>query len=141
MSIAFFACRTCESHLPSIYSQALSASAWIASTRAAIVEKLQAVIEIMIDPNGRYKGTPTLIHRARDGTVSPYLARRFLPKGTGAVIARVTVSQGMRLDLIADRWRDDATRSWEIADANRAMNPFALTARIGRTLVVTQPST
>ena len=93
----------------------------------------------MVDPNGRYKSVPTLVRREADSLTVAYLARRFLPKATGPIVARVTVTQGMRLDLIAERWRGDATHAWEIADSNLAMDPFALTSRLGRTLVVTQP--
>lgn len=94
----------------------------------------------MIDPNGRYKAVATLTYRRPDGEAVQYLARRFLPKTSGPVIARVDVTQGVRLDLIAYRWLGDATRSWAISDANEAMNPFDLTAELGRTLVVTQPT-
>jgi hypothetical protein len=94
----------------------------------------------MIDANGRYRNTPTLMDWTADGAAVPYLARRFLPKVCGHPVANVTVAQGMRLDLIAFRWCGDATRSWEIADANQAMDPFDLTAKLGRTLVVAQPN-
>lgn len=94
----------------------------------------------MIDPNGRYKSVGTLTYQRPDGEAVQYLARRFLPKTTGPLIARVTVTQGVRLDLIAYRWLGDATRSWMVADSNDAMNPFDLTAELGRTLVVTQPT-
>ena len=94
----------------------------------------------MIDANGRYKNTPALMDWTAEGAAVPYLARRFLPKTSGPPVSTVTVAQGMRLDLIAFRWRGDATRSWEIADANQAMDPFDLTAELGRTLVVAQPN-
>lgn len=94
----------------------------------------------MIDPNGRYKGAQPLMRNNAAGEVVAYLPRRFLPKTNGPVIAHVEVTQGQRLDLIAFRWRADATRSWEIADANLAMDPFELTDELGRTLIVTQPN-
>lgn len=94
----------------------------------------------MIDANGRYKDVATLVDWSADGAAIPYLARRFLPKTTGPALAQVAVVQGMRLDLIAFRWLGDATRSWAIADSNLGMDPFELTAELGRTLVVTQPN-
>jgi len=71
----------------------------------------------------RYDGTGRLI---------TYLALRILPFGddaAGAGTARVHANEVHRLDLVAYRTLGDAEQAWRIADANAAMDPFALCER------------
>lgn len=55
------------------------------------------------------------------------------------LLVEVTVTQGDRLDLIASRTLGNPEHFWRICDANNAMNPFDLTAEIGRTLRIPVP--
>ena len=94
----------------------------------------------MFAHTSRYYPLETVIHRAPDGREIPYKRRRFLPQGsTLQVIATVTVADGDRLDRITARTLGDPEAFWQIADANDAMNPVDLTARLGRVLRIPMP--
>ena len=71
-----------------------------------------------------------------------YLARRFVPK-PGApnytTVARHTVRQGDRLDLIAAKYLGDPLIFWLICDANGAIKPETLVATPGTVLNITLP--
>jgi hypothetical protein len=54
-------------------------------------------------------------------------------------VAEHVVAEGDRLDNIAAVTLGDPELAWRIADASRAMNPFALTQRVGRRLRITLP--
>lgn len=82
----------------------------------------------MPSPNSRYALTPTTTWTAPDGTVIPYLKRRFVPLSESLPLrAEVTVAPDDRLDLIAARTLGDPVQWWRVADANEAMDPFDLT--------------
>lgn len=49
------------------------------------------------------------------------------------------VSQGERLDLLAHRYLRDSERFWRICDANGALWPESLLARIGRRIRIPTP--
>jgi hypothetical protein len=56
-----------------------------------------------------------------------YHRRRSLPDlETIAPIARHTVTADDRLDLLSERYLNDPTAFWQIADANAALDPDAL---------------
>jgi hypothetical protein len=94
----------------------------------------------MSDPNRRYDGLPAAEVLLPDGQLIRYRARRFLPRGsTLPILAKVTVSEGDRLDLIASRTYGSAEALWRICDANDAMNPDELTAEVGSILTVPLP--
>ena len=68
--------------------------------------------------------------------------RRIVPQPeTMPEISRVTVRDGDRLDNIAVAQFGDARWWWRIADANRALEPAALTGlqALGRSLRITLP--
>jgi hypothetical protein len=88
----------------------------------------------------RYSGLPTLNFTGPDGRVIGYLGRRFVPPGSSMpLLVSVTVTQGDRLDLIAARTLGDPEQSWRICDANDALDPFDLTATLGRVLRIAVP--
>jgi hypothetical protein len=88
----------------------------------------------------RYYNLETVTHTLPDGRVASYKRRRFLPQGDSMpLLVEVTVTEGDRLDLITARTLGDPEHFWRVADANNAMNPFDLTAEIGRILRVPVP--
>jgi len=94
----------------------------------------------MFDPESRYYPLDTATHERSDGETATYVRRRFLPQGERLpVLVEVTVNDGDRLDLIAARTLGNAEHFWRIADAENAMNPFALDDAPGRTLRVPIP--
>ena len=96
----------------------------------------------MISPDSRYAQVGNLVYTREDGTEVVYKARRFCPQGEKLpLLETVTVSQSDRLDLVAARSLGQAQLFWRVADANNAIDPFALTARPGRTLRIPRPRT
>ena len=94
----------------------------------------------MLDPTSRYASLGTETLTRPDGTDVVYLQRRFVPSPDSlSLIGTYTVTVGDRLDLIANTEIGDPGMWWQIADANRAMWPEDLTARIGRQLRITYP--
>lgn len=94
----------------------------------------------MFDETSRYYTVETATYQAADGHIITYKQRRFLPQGERLpLLLEVTLNEGDRLDLIATRTIGDSQQFWRICDANNAMNPFALTSKIGRTLRVPLP--
>ena len=94
----------------------------------------------MFDYKSRYYNLETVKLTLPDGREAVYKRRRFLPKGSAMLLlAEVAVTEGDRLDLITARTLGDPEHFWRVADANNAMNPFDLTAEIGRILRVTVP--
>ena len=94
----------------------------------------------MADPNRRYASLGVRELELADGTRIRYVERRFLPRGrTLPVLAKVTVAEGDRLDLIASRSYNDAEALWRVCDANDAMNPTELTQEVGSVLTIPLP--
>jgi|HubBroStandDraft_4_1064222.scaffolds.fasta_scaffold2011429_1 hypothetical protein len=94
----------------------------------------------MIDPASRYYRNGRAIYLAKDGTPIPYLKRRLLPQSDSIdAMAVVTVTGGLRPDLLSARLQGDPLQFWRIADANDVMNPFELTALAGRQLRIPRP--
>lgn len=88
----------------------------------------------------RYYNLETVMLTLPDGRVAAYKRRRFLPQGELMPrLTEVTVTEGDRLDLITARTLGDPEHFWRVADANNAMNPFDLTAEVGRVLRVPVP--
>lgn len=98
----------------------------------------------MFDYTSRYYTLDTGTWTAPDGRQFPYVRRRFLPPlASLPLLARVGVTQGDRLDLIAARTLGVAEQYWQICDANSALNPFDLTgdAAVGNQVLVPMPQT
>lgn len=92
--------------------------------------------------SSRYHGLDTAVYTEADGTPTPYLRRRLLPRpdsltdaGTGGHVVR----DGDRPDLVAARELGAADQWWQIADANPVLDPRELTATPGRVLRITLP--
>jgi nucleoid-associated protein YgaU len=89
----------------------------------------------------RYSGIDTGTTTGAGGTTIAYLRRRFLPPSTQFhLLQEHSVTQGDRLDNIAAKYLGDPELFWRIADANDAMRPEKLLARIGRRLRITLPA-
>lgn len=94
----------------------------------------------MFEPTSRYYGLETATLTLPDGRVVSYVRRRFLPQGERIpLLGLVTVEEGDRLDLIAGQTVGDPEQYWRICDANDALHPADLTARIGAVLRIPQP--
>ncbi len=92
--------------------------------------------------SSRYYGSETATHTEADGTETPYLRRRLLPRpdsltdaGNGGHVVR----EGDRPDLVAARELGAADQWWQITDANPVLDPRELTATPGRVLRITLP--
>ena len=94
----------------------------------------------MFEFTSRYYQLETAKLDLAEGRVVCYKRRRFLPHGERMpLLVEAVVTEGDRLDLIAARTFGDPEQFWRIADANNAMNPFDLTAEVGRRLRVPLP--
>jgi hypothetical protein len=94
----------------------------------------------MFDFTSRYYALETAFYAAPDGRTLAYKRRRFLPQSSGMqMLAEALVVEGDRLDLITARTLGRGEHFWRVADANDAMNPFALTEEAGRRLHIPNP--
>ena len=94
----------------------------------------------MFDSTSRYYALETATYTTEDGQEIAYKRRRFLPQGDDLqLMVEVTIIEGDRLDLIANRTLGAPEQFWRIADANNAMDPFELTEEAGETLRVAIP--
>lgn len=94
----------------------------------------------LFSPTSRYYGLDTTTMTGPDGTAIIYLRRRFVPApGTFQLLQYHTVAQNERLDAVAAQYLSDPELFWQIADANAAMRPEDLVAKVGRRLRITLP--
>lgn len=94
----------------------------------------------MFEPNSRYINIQTATLVKNDGQEISYVRRRFLPRSADLpTLARVTVIQDDRLDLLTSRVIGDPEQFWRPCDASDAMNPSDLTKTPGRTVTVPIP--
>lgn len=97
-------------------------------------------LRLLFPPTSRYHQIETASLERPDGTEVVYLRRRLLPPGDRFVLVQEhVVTEGERLDTITARDLGDPLQFWRVADANNAMNPFDLTAEVGRRLRITLP--
>lgn len=90
--------------------------------------------------NSRYHGVETATLERADDELVIYLQRRFLPSPDRfATLQEHTVTQDERLDNIAAHYLGDPELFWRLCDANNALHPDGLTARMGRRLRITLP--
>lgn len=95
---------------------------------------------LLFPPTSRYYNIETVTRKTADGKEIVYLKRRFLPAPDRfTLIQEHHVVEGDRLDNITAVYFNDPLQFWRICDANNAMNPPDLTARIGRRLRITLP--
>jgi len=109
---------------------------------------LQTLIQMGVVPavsfptDSRYYGSGTLTYTTPGGQALTYLARRFVPQAGApnfSTVARHTVKQGDRLDLIAAKYLGDPLIYWLICDANGAVRPGDLVATPGTVVQITMP--
>jgi nucleoid-associated protein YgaU len=104
--------------------------------------QLGLVPPVTFPTDSRYYGSATLTFTTPSGPPVSYLARRIVPQpGTPnfATVARHTVVQGDRLDLIAAKYLGDPLLFWLLCDANGALRPQDLVATPGSVLSITMP--
>ena len=90
--------------------------------------------------NSRYHALDTTTRNLPDGREQVYLKRRWVPQPERFVLLQThPVVAGDRLDNLAARYLGDPEQFWRICDANRALDPEALTERAGRVLRITLP--
>jgi hypothetical protein len=88
----------------------------------------------------RYYSIATATLVTPQGKTVIYLERRFLPSPDNfALLQLYTVSQGDRLDNIANKYLGDPLAFWRICDANSAMRPDDLTQTPGSQIRITLP--
>jgi hypothetical protein len=91
-------------------------------------------------PTSRYYGLGTATLEVGGKPVA-YLLRRFAPQPEALQeLQTYTVLQGVRLDNVAAQYLGDPTLFWRLCDANRALQPWLLTATVGRKLRITMPA-
>jgi hypothetical protein len=109
---------------------------------------LQSLINLGVIPpvtfptDSRYYGSNTVQYTAPNGQIVTHLARRFVPQPGApnyATVARHTVKQGDRLDLIAANYLGDPLMFWLLCDANGAVRPNALVETPGTVVDITTP--
>jgi hypothetical protein len=94
----------------------------------------------LFEPASRYYEIEEAMVRLPDGRVATYKRRRRIPPPASfQTLAVVKVSQGDRLDVITARLLGDPEQFWRVCDANADLDPFQLTAEIGRALRVPVP--
>ena len=101
-----------------------------------------AVPSVSFPTNSRYYGSHTFTHVMPCGRVVAYLERRIVPQAGSpnfSTIARHTVHQGDRLDLLAAKYLGDPLLFWLICDANGAMDPDKLVETPETVLNISMP--
>ncbi len=104
--------------------------------------KLGVVPAVSFPTDSRYHGSSTLSYTGPDGQTVTYLARRIVPQPGApnyATVAKHTVKQGDRLDLLAAKYLGDPLVFWLICDANGAIRPNQLVETPGAVLNITMP--
>lgn len=107
-----------------------------------VLIQMGLVPAVNFPPDSRYYRSSTLTYTTPGGQSISYLPRRFVPQpgaANFATIARHTVKQGDRLDILAARYLGDPLVFWLICDANGAIRPDALVETPGKVLDITSP--
>ena len=89
------------------------------------------------NPNSRYYGAAIEQLALPSGTPVNYLARRIIPQPSiYTTTTTYVVSDGDRLDNLAQAFLGDPALYWMICDANGTTDPDDLTAQPGRTIEI-----
>ncbi len=111
-----------------------------------MIDPLQAILQAGIvkttsfPPTSRYHGIDTAIMETKAGKSVIYLRRRFVPAAEKfAPIKEHTVTEGERLDNIANLYLGDPEQFWRICDANTVIRPNELVETVGNKIVITLP--
>lgn len=90
-------------------------------------------------PNSRYYGIETVTIESNGETIA-YLRRRFVPQSERfSLLQEHTVTEGDRLDNLANQYLGDPEQFWQICDANNVLHPEELTESIGFKIRITLP--
>lgn len=76
----------------------------------------------------------------KNGREIVYLKRRFLPRPGGYLMARHSIEQGDRVDLLAAKYLGDPEQYWRICDINGVMEPGSLVDEIGELVDIAVPN-
>ncbi len=111
-----------------------------------MTDPLQAILQAGIvkttsfPPTSRYHGIDTATMETKAGKSVIYLRRRFVPAAEKfAPIKEHTVTEGERLDNIANLYLGDPEQFWRICDANTVIRPNELVETVGNKIVITLP--
>jgi hypothetical protein len=109
-------------------------------------DPMAAILQPDISPtnifpaSSRYHGIESALVETEDGRVRIYLRRRFVPSPDRfQTLQEHVVTEGERLDNITWLYLGDPLLFWRLGDANNAMQPDALTDRIGSRLRIPLP--
>ncbi|MFT6557692.1 MAG: hypothetical protein ACJAYR_001556 [Sneathiella sp.] len=92
--------------------------------------------------NGRYKNSKILTIKSKNNEINQYLSRRFIPQYDPTyILGSQIVQTGDRPDLVAYRAYESSTSFYLIADYNLSVNPFSLTIKPGRPLIIPSNTT
>ncbi|HYC62426.1 MAG TPA: LysM domain-containing protein [Thermoanaerobaculia bacterium] len=92
-------------------------------------------------PTSRYASIETATLTRADGSIVPYVKRRFIPPPEAfETVQEHRVFEGERPDVIAADVFGDAELYWRLCDANVVMRPDDLTAIPGKRIRVTLPA-
>lgn len=92
----------------------------------------------MIKIDSRYVNCNMVEYKTKDDTYDYLSTRRNITK-TGEAYSLYTVKEKDRLDLIAERMYQNATKWWIIADVNKINSPFDV-LEVGSTLIIPELS-
>jgi hypothetical protein len=111
-----------------------------------MIDPLQALLvageldTTLFTPTSRYYSVKMATMDTPDGRTIVHLCRRFVPAPERFSLLQLhTVSQGDRLDNLANQYLNDPEQFWQLCDANGAMRPDELTEKPGRKLRITLP--
>jgi hypothetical protein len=90
----------------------------------------------MFSTTSRYYDIETAKFVTSNGQQITYVRRRFLSIANPNILTTHTVAEGERLDNITARYLGDPEQFWQLCDANNAMHPQELTAKIARRLII-----
>jgi hypothetical protein len=109
-------------------------------------DQLQALLQpgmfksTSFPPTSRYHGINTATMETSDVKTVIYLRRRFLPSPERfTLLQEHMVSEGDRVDNLANQYLGDPEQFWRMCDANNVMHPDELTETIGRRIRITLP--
>jgi len=90
--------------------------------------------------SSRYRNIPTRSIKGADGQSIVFVQRRFIPRPENfSLLQEHIVTEGERLDNIANQYLGDPERFWQICDANNVVHPDELTEKPGNKIRITLP--
>jgi len=101
---------------------------------------MQGVQQTNFAATSRYYGTATATMETADGKKVVYLRRRLVPpQEKFELLQEHTVTEGERLDNLAQQYLGDPEQFWRLCDANGVLHPEEMTETVGRKLRITLP--